>query len=82
MCVYMYTIHRVGMKDDTGGLQVDVSVSCIERFKHATIISVRSLACVAKGLNRVCVWMQGVEIPYNPKSGNWFIAKWSKIDKE
>lgn len=23
----------------------------------------------------------GHEIPYNPKSGNWFIAKWSKFDK-
>ena len=55
MYVYMYTIHRVGMKDDTGGLQVDVSVSCIELFKHATIVSVCSFACVAKGLNRVCV---------------------------
>jgi sodium/hydrogen exchanger-like protein 6/7 len=26
--------------------------------------------------------VDGVEIPYNPKSGNWFIAKWSKLDKE
>ena len=30
----------------------------------------------------VCCFVQGVEIPYNPKSGNWFIAKWSIFDKK